>query len=220
MKPFIIYGLGDFADYLWYYLTKELGRNVVAFTLDTEFCATESIHNGLPVIPSDQMIQKYPPDQHSMALGFLGNDMMYRREQCFNMCDAFGYEMENIIHPSVVNLSLSIGKGNIIAAGGMLEPFSEIGTGNVFFASSLISHHVKVGDFNLFASHITPTGMSRIGNHCFIGANSVVGNKVQVADYTLVGATAHVKKDTNPYDVIVPARSITLEGKKSTDFKL
>ena len=43
---------------------------------------------------------------------------------------------------------------------------------------------------------------------------------MKLADYTLVGAGANVMKDTNPYDVVVPARSVILDVKKSTDFKV
>ena len=40
---------------------------------------------------------------------------------------------------------------------------------------------------------------------------------MKIADYTLVGAAAYVKKDTKPYSVVVPARSVELEHKMSTD---
>ena len=46
---------------------------------------------------------------------------------------------------------------------------------------------------------------------------AIVNTDIEIADFTLVGAGAYVKKSTNVNDVIVPARSVTLEGKKSID---
>ena len=40
---------------------------------------------------------------------------------------------------------------------------------------------------------------------------------VRIADYTLVGAAAFATRNTEPYNVVVPARSNILENKRSTD---
>lgn len=219
MKQFIIFGEGDFADYVWCMLTEMLHREVAAFTVDQQYLKNTE-KRGLPVLPFEHITEHYSPQEFSMALGFIGGDMMQIREKRFQECARLGFELENIIAPSVVNHSRQMGVGNIIAEGTILEPFSSVGSGNVFFDMSLLGHHVELGDFNLLSSCIVPCGMSKIKNHCFIGAGSIIGNRVTVADYTLVGANAYVKSDTNPYDVVVPAKGATLEGVKSTEFGL
>ena len=47
--------------------------------------------------------------------------------------------------------------------------------------------------------------------------NSVIRGPKTVADYTLVGAGCYISDNTEPYGVYVPARSVHLENKKSTD---
>lgn len=221
MKPFVLYGAGQFADYVQYLLEEALGETVAAFTVGKEYMEENSDRkNNLPLIPFEEIACCYPPEQYCMALAFLGGGMFAARERAFWECKRLGYELPNIIHPTVINHSQEMGCGNIVGAAAVLAPFCSIGDANVFFDMSLISHNGKAGNFNLIASNIVPCGNSVIGNHCFIGAGSVIGNYVKLADYTLVGAGANVTKDTKPYDVVVPARSMVLEGKKSTDFKV
>ena len=84
------------------------------------------------------------------------------------------------------------------------------------------STHIKliIGDFNTISGGVGLCGFDTVGNYCYLGKYSMVFDNVALADYTLVGAGAHVKNDTQEYDVIVPARSVLLEGRKSTDFKV
>lgn len=219
MKPFILVGAGQYADYVQHILEKSLGYKVVAFSVTRKFITEGNMKkNDLPIVPFDELPYRFPVTEHNVAIAMLGSDMYQTRQRLFEQCQTWGYELPNIIHPTVIDQSESIGVGNIIGAGTVFEAFSKIGNGNVFFESSLVSHNAVVGDYNLLASYIVPTGNCIVGNHCFIGAGSVINNRVKVADFTLVGATAFVAKDTKPYDVIVAAKSITLEGKKSTDF--
>ena len=74
-----------------------------------------------------------------------------------------------------------------------------------------------VGDFNTFSGHADMCGYVTIGNNGYFGKCCEIQEHVKIADYTLVGAKAYVKRDTKPYDVVVPARGLILENKKSTD---
>lgn len=218
MKPYVLIGAGQFADYVQYILEETLGEHVAAFAVDREFLQSNGEKNGRKLISTEDVLCSYPPDQFCIAIAFLGKDLYQSREAAMKKFRDLGYEIPNIIHPSVRNFSSSMGIGNIVGAGTVFEPFSVLGSGNVFFANSLLSHNCTVGSFNLFASNITPTGNSSVGSHCFIGAGSVINNYVHVADFTLVGARAFVAADTRPREVVVPARSTTLAGKDSLSF--
>ncbi len=221
MKPYVLIGAGQFAEYVRYILEETLGETVAAFAVNREYLGGEPQRkDGLPIVDYEELRNIYPPAEYCVAIAFLGNDMFVSREKAFRECADWGYQLPNIIHPSVIDQTLEIGEGNIIGAGTVLAPFTKIGSGNVFFDLSFMAHNVTLGDFNLLTANVTPLGNCVIGSHCYIGGGSTINNKVVLADYTLVGANAFVKRDTKPYDVIVPAKGTTLEGKKSTDFNL
>lgn len=219
MKPYVIFGAGQYAECVQNILEKGAKR-VAAFTVNEEYLNNELYKNDIPIVAFERITDDFPPDKYCMAIGFLGSDMFMTRERIFRKCLELGYELPNVVHPSVINESVKMGIGNVICSGTVISSFSNVGDANVFFDRSFVSHNVEVGDFNLLSANIVPCGNSVIGNHCFIGAGSSIGNRVRIADYTLVGAAAHVAKDTKPYDVVVPARSVVLEHKKSTDFVL
>lgn len=219
MKPFILIGAGQFAEYVRYILEEELGETAVAFAVHRAYRTTQQHEkDGLPIVTYEDIPTLYPPDQYCVAIAFLGNDMYASRERAFKECLHLGYQLPNIIHPSVVTQGTTMGEGNIIGAGTVFGPFTSIGAGNVFFDLSFAAHNVTLGSFNLLTANVSPMGNCVIGNHCFIGAGAIINNKVILADYTLVGANAFVHESTKPYDVVVPVRSIVLGGKSSLDF--
>ena len=90
----------------------------------------------------------------------------------------------------------------------------------MFWDNVAITHNDIIGDFNTVSGGVGFSGFTTVGNHCYIGKYAMVFDHVTISDYTLVGAGAHVRRDTKPFDVVVPARSVTLENKKSTDFSV
>lgn len=221
MKPFVLVGAGQFAEYVQFILEEQLGETVAAFAVNENYLGSGSPRkNSLPIVAYEKLQNMYSPMDYCVAIAFLGNDMFVSREKAFWECKSWGYQLPNIIHPSVVNQTIEMGVGNIVGAGTVFAPFTKIGNCNVFFDLSFMAHNTTAGDFNLLSTNVTPMGNCAIGSHCYIGGGSTINNKVVLANYTLVGANAFVKKNTKPYDVIVPAKGTTLEGKKSTDFNL
>ena len=124
------------------------------------------------------------------------------------------------IHPTATVSADSIGEGTIIFECAVIGQFVKLGAMNVFDIGAMISHHSEIGDFNFFAPASTIAGYVTVGHNCFLGANSTIKNGICIGDYTLIGAGCYVSKDTEPYSVQVPARSVTLEGKSSLDMTL
>lgn len=132
-----------------------------------------------------------------------------------------GYDIASFIHPScLIAPDAELGEGNIFLEKVLVQPFSKIGNGNLFWDNVAIIHNNRIGDFNTVSGGVGFSGFTTVGSHCYIGKHSMVFDRVTIADYTLIGAGAHVKRDTKPFEVVVPARSITLENKKSTDFSV
>lgn len=218
MKKILIYGTGQYADIIYHMAHEVLQYEVAAFVLDKEYIADESYLNK-PTVAMEQIKKVYPPDGHDMVIGFIGKEMFNQRKKKYELCHEMGYRMPNLIHPkAIIASNVKLGSGNVIFEHVSVGPYSILGSGNIFWNGCNIAHHANIGNYNNFAPGMATAGITTIGNNCFMGVNSATNNYVTIADYTLVGAGAYVSHDTKLYDVIVPAKSITLEGKKSTDF--
>lgn len=218
MRDFIIFGKGDFADILTFIIEEEMQRNVAAYMVNKKFLDEDSYH-GRPVVPYEEIDQFFNPSNYAVTLGYEAHDMYQTRERIQTELGQKGFWMDNVISNTANLTNAEIGYGNIIMQNCILAPFSRIGSGNVLWAGAQIQHHNKLEDFNCIAPGAVFSGYVEIGSHCFIGTNAAIKNSVTIADYTLVGAGAYVTEDTEEYDVIVPVRSICLEGKNSLDFK-
>ncbi len=209
MKKVVVFGTGDFADIIVDLVESALGREVAGYVLDDEYYSAPE-YNGKPVVPLSKAVMSFNPEQHSAVIGIIGKDMYRSRERVFNAIDEMGYELENIIHPSAIITSKDMGRGNIIFEGCVLAYAAKLGDGNIMWPLSALNHHGKAGSFNNFAPGAATAGGAVIGNHCFLGVNSAVNNRITIADYTLAGAGVYIAKSTEEYGVYVPERSVKL----------
>lgn len=215
MNNIILYGAGEFAELLTYFLNDN-GIEVSGYVVDTEYWNKNEFQSK-KLIAFDEMEMVFPPEQYEVLIAVTAKNMNHERKRIFDSCKQKGYRIASFADRSARICSSDIGEGNIIFANVFIGPFCKIGKGNVFSEFTCIPHFNTVGDFNFFTPSVNLAGHSHVGNHCFIGLNSEVKNYVRLADYTLLGAGTYLDKDTKPYDVVVPARSAILENKKSTD---
>lgn len=216
MKKVIIFGVSDLGRLLYWYLKKDTNREVVAFTADKKYIK-DDLFLDLPVVEFEDINKSFKPEDHEILIAIGNRKMNQIRQEVFIKCKEKGYTVASYIHSTVSLNSNNLGEGNIILENSLIYPFSKIGNGNLLWDHVLISHDCKVGNFNTFSSYADLCGYVTIGNNGYYGKHCIIHDFAIMADYTLVGAAAYAKKNSNPYDVIVPARSIILENKKSTD---
>ncbi len=217
MKNVIIFGANDLGRLLKYYMEEDRdSRKVVAFTMNkeyidsTEFC-------GVPVVPFENIEDEYSNYEYEILIAIGNSKMNEIRKSVYNKIKEKGYTVASFIHSSCSINSHDIGEGNILLENCLVYPFAKIGSGNLLWDHVLISHDCVVGDFNTFSSYADLCGYVTIGNNGYFGKHCIINEHSIIADYTLVGANAYAKKKTDPYDVVVPARSVILDNKKSTD---
>ena len=217
MKNIVIFGANDLGRLLKYYLEDDHDpRTIVAFTMNQEYIQGETFL-GLPVIPFETISDDYSPEHYEIMLAIGNSKMNDVRKKIFLDCKNKGYTVASYYHSSCSIHSRNIGEGNILLENCLVYPFSKIGNGNLLWDHVLISHDCVVGDFNTFSSYADLCGYVTIGNNGYFGKHCIINEHSLIADYTLIGANAYFKKETKRYDVVVPARSIILENKKSTD---
>lgn len=217
MRDFIIFGKGDFADILRYIIEEEMQRNVIAYMVNKAFLDTD-IYCGKPVIPYENVEDYYEPSDYAVSLGYEAHDMYQTREWLQSELSKKGFWFDNVISRTANLTNANLGLGNIIMQNCILAPFSRVGNGNVLWATAQIQHHSVLGNYNCVAPGVAFSGYVRVGNHCFVGTNATIKNNITISDYSLIGAGAYVSEDTKECDVIVPMKSIRLDGKKSLDF--
>ena len=216
MKDIIIFGVTDFGRLMKYYIEKTDKRKVIAYTVNQQYIK-DDVFCTLPVVAFEDIEKMYPADTYEILIAIGNSKMNEVRKNVYFACKEKGYTIASYIHPSCSIHSSDIGEGNILLENCLVYPFAKIGNGNLLWDHVLISHDCVVGDFNTFSSYADLCGYVKIGNNGYFGKHCILNDFMEVADYTLVGAAAYAKKNTQPYEVVVPARSVVLENKKSTD---
>lgn len=219
MQKAIIFGADQFAEILYYFLQQENKIEIVGFTVDSKY-RNNDYFQGLPLVDFENVEQIYPPTEYGIYICVGYTNMNSVREQKYNEAIIKGYTILSYIHPTAVINSEVVGGGLIVMENVTIGAKCEIGKGNVFWANAHVAHHTKMGDFNFFTISVAVAGNITIGNNCFFGNNCTIKNGINIADKTLIGAGCYLDRNTNPYDVYVPARSVCLDDKKSTDFSL
>ncbi len=215
---YLIVGNGDYARMMNRYLKNTNNISAIGFTVKRSFISKKTI-DGIPVIPTEEILNRYNTDVCKLIMGIGYRNMNQIKQQEFIRYKEMGYTFENYIHPTaIIENDVVIGEGNNIFEGVIVQAGTKIGNANLIYGGALIAHENIIGNYNSFSVKACIAGCTRIGNNCFIGANSTIRDHIVIDDFTLVGAGAYVDKDTNCYDVIVPQKSVQLEGRKSTEF--
>ena len=225
MKNLVIIGNGNFARQLNYYITEYDSRRVAAFSVDSAYITENRTlvppggGGRVTTLPFESIENELPPDCFEVILGMGYSKMNQVRRNLFLRCKQKGYTVASFVHPTaVISKGVQLGEGNIVLEQSVIQPFVRIGKGNLIWHSVKIAHDNAIGDFNTLCQNTSIAGASCVGDNCFLGNSCTVFGGLSIADYTLAGAGSVIKKDTKPYEVTVPARSISLNCKKSTDY--
>lgn len=216
-KKIILIGNGNYADTIRYYIENITDWDLVAYA-DEFVEGKHATHKGLPFVNVTYLPELYPNNEYEVVLGVGYHNMNSNRKRIYEKMKAMGYRMPNLIHPTVILNNTKMGDANVIMSNCVFEPNAEMGSDIIIWDAVLIGHNTFIGDHSHFAAVSMIAGNCKVGESCFLGNHATVKDGGVLADYTLVGAGAYVSKDTMPYDVVVPARSVTLKNHKSTDF--
>lgn len=216
-KDLILFGNGDFAELMMWYIENDDSRKIVAVTVEEKYISGTDFR-GVPQIAFEKLQEKYSPEEYDILIGVGYNHMNDIRKRIFEKCKNLGYNVASYIHSSTRLSDVQMGEGNIIFEDTLIEPFVKIGRGNIIWCKISIAHNCIIGNFNTIAGTASLCGFSEIRDNCFIGNGSVVRDKIKVESYTLVGAAAYVASDTEEFNVVVANKGVVLPNKSSRDF--
>lgn len=119
-----------------------------------------------------------------------------------------GAALTNFIHPSINLEMTTLGLGNYVQEGVIMQAEVSVGDNSSIHMGSLIGHESRIGNSVFIAHGVSVSGCCSIEDGCFIGTHATVLPRVTIGKWSIVGAGAVVTKDIPPYSVVVgnPAR--------------
>jgi sugar O-acyltransferase (sialic acid O-acetyltransferase NeuD family) len=218
MHKVILFGNGQMASMICFYLRHDSPFEVAAFTVDEEHISEETLL-GLPVIPFEEIEHRYPPDEFAMSVPISYRKVNQLRAEKYRQAKAKGYGLINYISSKATTWpGLVIGDNCIILEGCIVQPFAELGNNVIMGCSSLVGHDCVIGDHCFLAPGAVTLGYVRIGPYCFLGANSTVRDGITVASECLIGAGVNITRNTEEKQVFIGASTEPL-SKRSDELR-
>jgi len=201
MDKLIIYGNGRIARIIYQFLKNHF--DVTAFTVDEKLIEENSIE-GLPLIPFEDIQEKYSADSYKMliAVGYIQLNAL--RAQKYQEAKLKGYSFINYIHPSVeLHDSVKLGENNVILDHATIHPYARIGNSNIVWSNAVIAHGCTVENNCWITSGVTVAGDSTVRSNTFLGVNATVGHNITIEEENFIGANCLVSRSTKPKEVYV-----------------
>jgi len=194
-RPVVVFGLGDFARMAAFYFRHDSSYRVVAHTA-TSAALTADEFLGVPVVPFEQITERYPPDEVSLFVAIAYSRVNRNRRDIFAQARGLGYRMVTYVCSKATSWpDLRIGEGSFVFENNVLQPYVEIGENTVLWSGNHIGHDSRIGSHVFLASHVVVSGNCRIGDGTFIGVNATLRDGVSVGAECVIGAGALVLRD-------------------------
>lgn len=194
-KPLVVFGVGELADVAAYYFESDAGSRIAAFTVDATH-HKESTFRGRPVIPLDEVAQRFAPAQHDgfVAVGYSKVNAV-REQKCVAM-RSMGYDLASFVSTRAnIARNVTFGWNSFILEDNTIQPFVSIGNGVVLWSGNHIGHHATIGDFAFITSHVVVSGGVRIGERSFLGVNSTLNDHITIGARCVIGSGSLIVRD-------------------------
>ena len=102
----------------------------------------------------------------------------------------------SLVHPSAILAdSVQIGRGTVIMAGTIVNPYAVIGDHCIINTGASIDHECVIHDFVHIAPHVTLCGAVEVGEGTWVGAGVTVLQGIHIGKDCFIGAGAVVVRD-------------------------
>jgi sugar O-acyltransferase (sialic acid O-acetyltransferase NeuD family) len=215
MKKVVIFGTGDIGHLAHYYMIHDSLFQVIAFCADAAFITSKNFL-GLPLVPFEEILNIYPPDDFDMFVALSYSKLNSVRTEKYNMAKEKGYKLASYVcSRSVIWPDLEIGDNCFIFENQTIQPFVKIGNNVTMWSGNHIGHSSIIGDHSFLTSHVVVSGHVEVGHSSFLGVNSTLRDGVKLAPYSVIGAGATIVKNTVEGGVYtgIPARLREKDGR-------
>ncbi len=203
MRDVVIFGIGQIAEVIHYYLSQEGGRNVVAFTVDRQYRTADELF-GLPIVDFEDVETVYPPAAYEMFVAVSFRQVNKLREAKVAEAEAKGYALTSHVSPhATVWPSLVVNPNTIIMENNVIQPFVTIGRNVTMWSGNHVGHHSRIGDNCFIASHVVISGNCEIGAGSFIGVNATLRDNITIGVRNVIGAGTLILASTEDEAVFI-----------------
>ena len=200
MQKIVIFGTGELAQRIFFYL-KDSKDDVVAFSANKSNIDSNELL-GLPVVPFENIEEKYPPKEFSMFIALAYSEMNKKRTRFFEQAKNKGYELYSFVHPSTkIWDEFEMGENCFILAENIIQPFVKIGDNVLIGSNNLISHNTVIENNCFLTSNITLGGHITIGANSFVGLSATINQRVKIGKECIIGAGTLITKDVDDKEV-------------------
>jgi len=164
---------------------------------------------GIPILGTDIILDKQGLRKVFIAVGM--TKVSFCRLDTYNHLVSTGFELVNIIHKkSIISDMVTIGCGNAILAGVIINADALIGNACIINTGSIIEHDCIIGNNVHVAPGAKLSGNAIIKDNSIIGIGASVIQGVQIGKNCIIGAGSAVISNIpdNSTAVGVPAKVI------------
>lgn len=215
----LIFGDQDFAQLAYEYFTYDSPYEVVAFTADREHIKVEELC-GLPVVPFDEIDQRFPPAEHSVYAAIVYGKLNRIRQEVASRAKSLGYSLASYVSSrAFVWRNATIGEHCFIFEDNTIQPFVAIGDNVVLWSGNHVGHHSRIGSHCFVTSHVVISGWCEIGDHCFLGVNTTLANNTRIGAESWVSHGAVLAGDVPPRSLVKTQNSEITELNEAVLFR-
>jgi sugar O-acyltransferase (sialic acid O-acetyltransferase NeuD family) len=190
-KKVVIFGINDFAELAYFYLTTDSDFEVVAFSINKEYLNDgTSLFQALPVLAFEDIEKTFPPDKYSFFAPMSPAKMNRLRENVYFGIKQKGYELISYISSKAIVLTRDIGENCFILESNVIQPFVKVGNNVILWSGNHIGHHSVIGNHVMFTSHVVLSGHCIVGDNCLFGVNSTIRDNISIAAGTFLAMSS------------------------------
>jgi sugar O-acyltransferase (sialic acid O-acetyltransferase NeuD family) len=209
-KKLVVYGIGETAEMIADYFIQDSKYDVVAFTVDREYLNSDSLL-GLPIIPVDEVVSKYPPDTHEMFAAASFGKLNRVRTAMYQKAKSMGYKCASYVNShAFVWHNVEIGENVFVFEENVIQYKVKIGNNVILWSGNHIGHQTVIEDNCFVSSHVVISGYCTIGTNSFLGVNTSFNDGVKFGKDSVTGNGTIIVRDTEPGSIYVgnPAKRI------------
>jgi sugar O-acyltransferase (sialic acid O-acetyltransferase NeuD family) len=215
LKDVVVFGAGQVAEVVHYYIEHESDRRVAAFTLDGAYLE-ESTHLGRPVVAFEEVVAAFPPDRYDMYVAVSFREVNRARQRKVAEAEAKGYTLIGHVSPrAVVWAGFELKPNTFIMENNVIQPYVRIGKNVILWSGNHVGHHTTIEDHCFIASQAVISGSVVVGEGSFVGVNATLRDNITIGKRNVIGASALILKDTDDEDVFIGPSGTKLPKKSS-----